>query len=213
MNVPSTSSGDERVTRRNLLTAVGTGATAALAGCASALGRGAPRSLNPADVVDDRPTARVWEFPRGATDANTPIQAYLEQAFRVPSDTQSADVRFRFGATVFDHSQYHHDRIDLRLRAPARLRGRPPADVFVEPLGGGFTSFRTYRRGPDTVVSLGDLETTGTIQFAFLVAPRARPTPETLGYEFEVTAEETGVFGRDVVASAAGRFPIVRGGG
>lgn len=197
-----------RVTRRWVLAGICTGATTALAGCGSVLGQTDRRSLNPPEVIDDSPTARVWEFPRGASDENTPIQTYLEQEYRVPTTPPSVDVPFQFGATVFEHSKYHHNQITLRLQAPADLQAsRPPADIFVEPLTGGF-SFRAYQQDRETIISLSDLDEAGTLQLAFLVNPRTRPVPETVGYEFEIVAENDQLFGKNVVASESGRFPV-----
>lgn len=200
---------DPLFSRRELVAAIGTGGAATVAGC-TVLGQTAPRSLNPPEETDDSPTERVWTFPRGAAGSKTLIQAYLWQAYRVPPAPESADVRFQFGVTVSDHSSYHHDRIGLRLRAPANSRGTsPPADVFVEPPSGGFAQFRTYRENSDTVVSLGDLSATGTLHFDFLIVSESRPTPDALWYEFEIGAKESGFGGESVVASSSGSLPIV----
>lgn len=200
---------DRGLSRRQVLTALGTGGLTALGGCTTSLGFGEPRSLDPPEVIQDSPTVRVWEFPRGASD-DTIVQTYFDQAFRVPSGERAADARFRFGATVFEHSGYHHDQFTVRLRAPAHpTAGRPPAMILVEPAG-TWATFRVYREDGKTVVTLRALETAGTIEFDFLVDPRAASTPEALGYDFEVTAAKRGPLGGTAVASDTGQLPVVR---
>lgn len=85
--------------------------------------------MNPADVTDDGPKERVWEFPRVAPGTDTGIQVFLEQAVWVPSETDSSTVRFTVGTTVVEHSQYRHGRITLRLGVPVNSQtGRSSSD-------------------------------------------------------------------------------------
>jgi hypothetical protein len=180
---------------------------ATLAGCETAL-TGDPRSLNPPEIIDDRGVSRAWEFPRGASDEQTPVQVYLEQEYPVPTDSPGSAIRFRFGVTVFGYSQYRHNRIRLRLHAD-RDGSTPPAKIYVQPLAGGFTSFRTYVDDVDTIIVLDDLEETGTLHFNFLIDPRTGPHPETIDYQFDITVASDDLFTQNAVASDSGRFPLV----
>lgn len=198
------------LSRRCLLTTLGAGSTAAIAGCVTPLGVGEPQSLATPVVVEDSPTTHVWEFPRGANDENRIVQTYFDQVARVPANTEAADVRFRFGATVVEHSGYRHDQFTVRLRAPARLTGdRVPAMVLVEPAG-TWEDFTVHREDQTTVITLQNLETIGTIEFDFLLDPRAAPTPETLGYDFAVTVENRGLINGGAVASDSGQISIIQ---
>lgn len=210
MSLPSSSQSSRHgqgTSRRRLLATIGTGTFGSLGGCGTVL-QGDPRSLNPAETVEGGPLSRAWEFPRGASDEQTPVQAYLDQAHAVSKDGSPSAIRFRFGATVFDYSKFHHHRIELRLQA-VREGNTPPADIYVHPLAGGFTSFRTYVDDLETVIVLDDLEETGTLQFGFLVDAKTRPYPEALDYQFEITAADDDLFTPNAIASDSGRFPIV----
>lgn len=184
---------------------------ATLAGCGTVL-TDDPRSLNPPETIDEGPLSRAWEFPRAASDEQRVVQVYLDQAYAVPTDGSPDAIRFRFGATVFGHSKYHHHRIKLRLQAE-REGNTPPANIYVHPLAGGFTSFRTYVDDLETIIILNDLDETGTLQFGFLIEVRTRPYPETLDYQFEITAASDDLFTPNAVASDSGRVPIVYEGG
>ncbi|MFB6113575.1 MAG: hypothetical protein ABEJ58_05670 [Halodesulfurarchaeum sp.] len=199
-----------RTDRRGFLATTASGVSIALSGCAGSIGTTGPRSVHPPAVVEATPTSRVWNFPRGSSDENTPIQIALEQAARAPRAEKSTPIRFRVSATVFGHTNYHHRRISIRLRSPARSHAdRTPAKLYVSPPA-TFDSVRVTRTGGEISVVLTDLETVGTIEVDVLVAPGTEPLPETLGYEFSVTAAQTGLIGRNIRASTAGSFPIAR---
>jgi hypothetical protein len=193
--------------RRETLGALGAGGATLLAGCVGGRGR---RSMNSPDVIADSPTGLVWTFPGDAADGEEIVEVFLDQRTLVRADGPDPTARFRFGATVFGHSDYRHDRITARFQAPVQSDGDTTAvPLFVTPPGGG-QSVRVRRDGRETVVVLEELDTEGTIHFDFTAAPQSGPMPEHLRYEFTVTATQEGVLGGTAVARETGTRGIGR---
>jgi hypothetical protein len=197
------------VSRRSVLTTLAAGGSATLAGCFGGPS-GGERSLNPPRVVTDRPTQHAWAFPRDASE-NPIVEVTLEQRRLVPRDAERADAQFVFHATVPEDSGYHHDSLRAQFQSPADPPpGAPLTKILVSPVGYGHDSFRVYRNTDDTIVELDGLNSAGTLAFSFIVDPGAKPVPETLGYEVEVTLSADGGSSETAVASATGKVPVVR---